>query len=324
MTPRRLRQLAANPGNIPGVYNYCDRWCERCPLTARCLNFQMEQEERAGEDPAARDVANQAFWDTLTNSFQLTIEMIREDCAERGIDFDKLVSESGDTPRVQKKIEQGKARRAQAKEHPLVEAAHDYTMTAHKWLAEHRDAFEAAADSLVSAHLARLPGHTESHVGSLAASLADALDVVRWYHTMIPPKTYRAVSQHPVESKVAHDPDDPFADLMDEAGDDDPESRQAEHDARDSDANGSAKVALISIDRSLDAWARLRAHLPDHGDAIIDFLVRLDRLRRETERLFPKARAFVRPGFDDAPDGISRATSPPPRSPPFPSPAGPS
>jgi hypothetical protein len=37
MTSKRLKQLAANPRHIPGVYNYCDRWCERCPLTSRCL-----------------------------------------------------------------------------------------------------------------------------------------------------------------------------------------------------------------------------------------------------------------------------------------------
>lgn len=27
---------------IPGVYNYCDRWCERCPLAARCMVYGLQ------------------------------------------------------------------------------------------------------------------------------------------------------------------------------------------------------------------------------------------------------------------------------------------
>lgn len=27
---------------ISGIYNYCDRWCEKCPLTANCLLFTNE------------------------------------------------------------------------------------------------------------------------------------------------------------------------------------------------------------------------------------------------------------------------------------------
>src|SRR5262245_28933303 len=29
---------------IVGIFNYCDRWCERCPLTARCRVFADESE----------------------------------------------------------------------------------------------------------------------------------------------------------------------------------------------------------------------------------------------------------------------------------------
>lgn len=49
---------------IEGIYNYCDRWCERCPFASRCLNYaqlQMMEDER-GFDPTERDVENAAFW----------------------------------------------------------------------------------------------------------------------------------------------------------------------------------------------------------------------------------------------------------------------
>jgi hypothetical protein len=65
-----------------------------------------------------------------------------------------------------------------------------------------------------------------------------------------------------------------------------------------SDADGSAEIALIAIDRSLAAWARLREHLGGEADAILDLLVRLEKLRQAVEQEFPRARAFKRPGLD--------------------------
>jgi hypothetical protein len=66
------------------------------------------------------------------------------------------------------------------------------------------------------------------------------------------------------------------------------------------DSDGSAKIALIAIDRSIAAWGQMRQHLPQREDNILDILVHLDRLRRKTETVFPNAKAFVRPGFDYA------------------------
>ena len=65
------------------------------------------------------------------------------------------------------------------------------------------------------------------------------------------------------------------------------------------DSDGSAKVALLGIDRSLVAWTRMRQHFPKRADNILDILVDLERLRRLTEKTFPNARAFKRPGFDE-------------------------
>src|SRR5688572_16172715 len=120
MTPQRLKQLAANPNNIPGVYNYCDRWCERCPLTARCLTYAMEidqLEDHFDADPAqvSRDTDNRKFWDALSGSLKLTMEMIADDCRERGLDFDQI-REEANSPEV---VEQERASERRSREHPL-------------------------------------------------------------------------------------------------------------------------------------------------------------------------------------------------------------
>ena len=68
------------------------------------------------------------------------------------------------------------------------------------------------------------------------------------------------------------------------------------------DSDGSAKVALIGIDRSLAAWGILLKYFPSQEDEIFPILVHLEQLRKNTEKAFPDGRAFVRPGFDEKPD----------------------
>ena len=74
MRRRTLTDLANNPDLISGIYNYCDRWCERCPLTSRCLVYATEQEDDYSFP--GNDLRNEAFWQKLSAVFQETREMI--------------------------------------------------------------------------------------------------------------------------------------------------------------------------------------------------------------------------------------------------------
>ena len=65
------------------------------------------------------------------------------------------------------------------------------------------------------------------------------------------------------------------------------------------DWNGSAKVALISIRRSVDAWAAIATATDDADAAAVGEELR--RLETEVERTFPDAWKFIRPGFDQVP-----------------------
>jgi hypothetical protein len=87
MKRKSLLRMAQDPKFISGIYNYCDRWCERCSLSDRCLIHAMERTEEAS-DPAGRDLDNQKFWDKLQWNFTETLEMVRADAKERGIDLD--------------------------------------------------------------------------------------------------------------------------------------------------------------------------------------------------------------------------------------------
>ena len=64
-------------------------------------------------------------------------------------------------------------------------------------------------------------------------------------------------------------------------------------------ANGSAKIALIAMERSLSAWDVIRNLLPETTDDMLDLLVVISKLRSGLQRIFPKTHLFIRPGFDE-------------------------
>ena len=106
--------------------------------------------------------------------------------------------------------------------------------------------------------------------------LEDAREVVQWYQYQIAVKTMRALSGRKEEL------------------DEDPEIVEFPKDS-----DGSAKVALIGIDRSIAAWRLMQLSLPERAASIVPLILQLERLRNRLEKAFPEARGFVRPGFDE-------------------------
>jgi len=261
MDKEYVKKLAENPKFIPGIYNYCDRWCERCSLTSRCMNFALCEEQFG--DSEARDINNKAFWVKLSEIFQLTLEMVKEAAEEEGIDLD-----STDLQQVE---EEQRSIRDRAENHECARAAKAYGEMVGSWFDSAKDLFEKRADELNLK--VRLELSNSDPVGE-AASLKDSVDVVRWYQHQIYVKLMRAIRGTVEEALHGLD------------------------EVHKNDANGSAKVALIAIDRSMAAWGEMYKHFPERKGAILDILVHLDRLRGKTETTFPDARAFVRPGLD--------------------------
>jgi hypothetical protein len=257
---RHLKELAADPRFISGVYNYCDRWCERCPLTSRCLVYAMEQAE-GPEDHAARDIRNQAFWRRIEEILREANEILDDLMAEHGIALEPLDAEAERTLT---------AWRDEARDHPSARAASEYAGVVDAWLAGAETRFRARGRELESQERMGLRG---ADPAGDARRLADAAEVIRWYQHQIVVKIIRAVGAMERER-----------------------TRELALDQRDAD--GSAKVALLGIDRSLAAWSELLRQMPDEEDRILPTLAALSRLRREIETAFPNARAFVRPGFD--------------------------
>lgn len=251
-----FRRMAQDPKFIAGIYNYCDRWCERCAFTDRCMTFAMEQaeDERQGDRP--KDA--KAFWKQFELALSATGEMVTELTKQHGIQFD--VDQLAEFNRKEQQ------RHEDAENHPLAIAAFAYDEAVDEWFTNGQDALRAKEEEILAQAQLGVERVKEEVVG-----LTEVVEIIRWYQPQIYVKLMRALD----------------ADKEFEAKSDLPK-----------DSDGSAKVALIGMDRSIAAWLRMKDFFPDKTDSILTMLVQMDRLRRATEREFPDARGFIRPGFD--------------------------
>ena len=245
MRRRTLTDLANNPDLISGIYNYCDRWCERCPLTSRCLVYATEQEDN--ELFENHDLRNEAFWQKLEVVFQETRELIVGWASEAGIELNGHADDG--EARQQRK-------RQLVDNHPLTRAGKKYANAASDWFRELDQMIDVERDS--------------------SDRLEDAREVIQWYQYQIAVKTMRALSGRKEE--------------LDDG---------AELAQLPKDSDGSAKVAMIGIDRSIAAWRLMQLSLPERERSIVPLILQLERLRHRLEKNFPDARSFMRPGFDE-------------------------
>lgn len=261
MAKNSLKDNVPNPDHIPGIYNYCDRWCERCPFTARCLNYEMG-EEKFG-DLKNGDLSNEVFWQRLSETLQETMNMLKEMAQERGIDLDSIevdTEEELDHPFEDQPVV-----------HMTTHMARSYINLVENWFSGNVYIYSDDADELA---IGLETDSRESPATEDTVTLMDSVEIIRWYQHQIYVKLQRAVHS---------------------SGDEDFEMENG----FPKDSDGSTKVALIGIDRSISAWGKMIDFFPDQKEAILGIITHLDRLRRRAEKKFPEARAFIRPGFDD-------------------------
>src|SRR5947208_16926230 len=78
-----LESLIDSGRFISGIYNYCDRWCEQCRFSDRCLVYYQEQQaldrhRLAGEDPDDPEVFMRDVEESLGQSMGMLEKMAEE------------------------------------------------------------------------------------------------------------------------------------------------------------------------------------------------------------------------------------------------------
>lgn len=254
-------ERANDPALIPGIYNWCDRRCERCAFSARCFQFRLS---RAAGDEAewmSRHDRQRNRDDTLPAQvggvFDRTIELVRAIGRRMGVDMAELdrAIETGPPVDLSTRLDA-------AGEDPLVEIACRYAADVHPIIR-------------VLAPVVALRGDQAS---------IDAVDEVAWYATLVSSKTYRAVLS-------AMELDAEGREGLGASGEADrTEVRGSAKCARlFIEASIRAWRVLMEVGRATADGVPAR---------LVQVLMDLD--HRLAAR-FPDAMSFVRPGFDEDP-----------------------
>lgn len=246
---------------IAGIYNYCDRWCERCTFTTRCRNF-----ESTGKVSSEQlDINNEAFWKTISDNFARTFELLHQAAKEHGIDLDNLMTKEEEEAYEKKqsfiKIE--------SKNHHLSKLCKQYQEIVLPFAKNSEGMVDKTRELTSELHIGI---KTEEDVVYTMADIGDCFEIIQWYVFLIDAKLQRAL-----HGKLEDDEDEEVQ----------------------TDSNGSAKIALISIERSMNAWIKLYELMPASEDTALKALSLLSRLKQTALTEFSNAILFKRPGFDD-------------------------
>jgi len=170
----RLKKLAEDERFIVGIYNYCDRWCERCPQTSRCLNFTISEEEFS--DHETHDIQNEAFWRELSEIFGETLELLREAGKKWGIELETLDSV--------RDSESMRANDEAAENHVVCRAAKSYSKMVEDWFKGREGFFFETGPA-----------------ANRGVGIEEAFEVIQWYQYFIAAKVMRAIRGKMEEEK---------------------------------------------------------------------------------------------------------------------------
>jgi len=261
---------------IPGIYNYCDRWCERCLYTDRCRTVAMEKvlvkkvEEEERRKKSMEE--NKKFWNQIDKAVSEAAETYdefilsekKDSLSELKFLFDDEEEEDAaeamkDFKETVKKVEN----------HLLSKVAFQYENAVRKWFGERKKILQIIYERDSEKTMVKYPGIDDKLI---LKQLSDTVNVIHWYQIQVGIKIQRALT-----SIYEEETDDDFFEGIPK------------------DSDGSAMVALKGIERSLGAWNLLYKILDSENESIAPFITLLFLLRAELVKLFPGATTFQWP-----------------------------
>lgn len=227
----------------------------------RCMSYVMGKriEERGGFNfDREAGREDESIWARLKDVFESTYEVLNELAEEQGIDVEDIYAAEN----IDREFwgDDYEAREQGRDCDAMIEASDIIRMCA---------IYEHLGDKC----LEKLFEITdEKPENQCQTAINEPLEVVSWYLDLIQAKMRRALHGYYFYSKGSKKGRDDF--------------------------NGSAKVALLSIDCSIENWKKVQSGYPGYQKEISHLLVILQQLQVDVELQFPEARTFLRPGFE--------------------------
>ena len=235
---------------IEGIHNWCDRWCEHCKYTDQCYSFQMEKE--AGFDPLKEDYSEEELWLYVSQRMSEALELIRKHAKETGIDLDNLPDvEEGPAGEMAIKLKQ-----------VSLEIHQSYTELTDSFFENNKTFFEERGHESIK----WVEMGISSEVDTLKKwkSISKQAEIIQWYKNFIMAKMQRALKG------------------LDEMNEDYWESPEQ------SDANRTARIVMVAIERSMSAWRIILDVFPEKENDVIGVLAHLSNFRKLVVNTFPR------------------------------------
>lgn len=258
---------------IPGIYNYCNSWCERCLYTDKCRTFASEKifrKEIEAEKKREKSMEeNKDFWEQVNKTISEAADLIDDEIPLKKNDISSFFEQLEEDEDAEEAMKEHREKNAKAKRQMMSKVALKYQKTVHKWFEDRKDVLKQEYNPETKVIDVSYPGITEELELKLFTEMTE---VVQWYHIQLWIKINRALSSSYEE---AEDPEI-FEDFP-------------------KDSDGSARVALMGIDSSIGAWNYLLGKLTSEEETIKPMIRMLLYLKTEVEKKFPGAKDFVWP-----------------------------
>lgn len=247
---------------IEGIYNYCDRWCEKCGFTTHCFLFTQESRIKT--------------YEILHNGSLSGIEeMFKKDTGSAGDEHTGDKSTGGDfvdeefldSLEENEDNEDNSSDREELKEpeHPINNLLDEYFNKAYIFIEALNKKYN-------------IMGLSKEKVKSrIEEDTFRDFEVFAWFYTFIGAKLKRAL----------------FG-LFELRNEEEEELKEIHK----YDMNGSAKIGIIAVKRSIQALNNLHKNLPDYFADTEELLILLGKILNAADELFPDCMEFKRPGFD--------------------------
>lgn len=246
---------------IPGIYNYCDRLCETCRFSHRCIAYDRYKKQEKDHKPG-----DESGWLKMVyENMEEAMTLVEKSAAEIGFDVKKEMNE-------EKLIEAMKEDTQRTAEHPLSLLAREYWKTCKAFLDNRKNITDDAKRLARDVAMGLIP---LKDVHKEMKSITQSLELVQWYMFFIEAKLQRALYGLGQNQKNTDGVD-----------------------RIQNDSNGSAKIALIAIDKSYLCWQILLKKMSTAEDVSLTCLGLLQKIKNMAIEEFPHAMEFKRPGFD--------------------------
>ncbi len=267
-------------GFIPGVFNYCDRRCERCRFVRQCRVGALNVDDVGEAEDAVADERPEDLKERLRKLMGMpsSAEHEQDGTDDDGGDDDDAGDHFDFDPADLEPTEEERRRdeeiARQIHEHPLTNMGLTYMDLVDEWLEPREVSLTASGVVLYRQQELNVAVSLRTPENQL---LGAALDEVLWFKLMVHVKCQRAL-----RGKL----------------EDDGRWKDLGLDPLQSDWNGTAKLSKEIVGRSASAWESVLELMPGEADALLPIQELLRRLAVELDREFPDAEQFIRPGFD--------------------------